>query len=117
LDDLRNRVDRLRQQPDFSAYAGRQMQVLGLTPAAEPGTFTSIAVVVRDDSLSYFDSIDTWERELAAVEWRIISEALQSANPLDQVSSFSAAVAQTLFASAVVAVILSFFGILVYIWI
>lgn len=116
-EDLRNRIERLRQQPDFSAYAGRQMQLFGLTPAAEPGTFSSMAVVIRDPAINYFDSIDTWERELAATEWRIVSEALQSASPLDQVSSFSASVAQTLFASAVVAVILSFFGILVYIWI
>src|SRR5262249_48067697 len=46
-----------------------------------------------------------------------VSQALARGASLEQVSSFSSAVAETLKANAVVAVILSLIGILIYIWI
>ncbi|HRP61840.1 MAG TPA: protein translocase subunit SecD [Phycisphaerales bacterium] len=121
LDDVEARIARMRSQPDFGTARGRDVQVIGLDPAVptDPSRgYSAIAVAVSDPSLS-FARVDfsVWDRELAAVEWNLISSAMATPPSLEQVSSFSAAVARTLAANAQVAVLLSLAGILLYIWI
>ena len=119
-DDVKERLDRMRNQPDFSQAAGRQVDVVGLT-AADPMNpeegFSSVAIMVFDENLDSFTiEVDTWDRQLAQEEFELVKAALMREASLDQVSSFSPKVAENLAASAIVAVILSLIGMLVYIW-
>ncbi len=115
LEDAAERIKRMRNQPDFADTAGRDVEVIGLDKAAD-GAHGEIAVMVFDDTLSSFEvALGTWDRGLAQREYELLQEALTREASLDQ-SSFSPKVAQNLAASAIVAVILSLLGMLVYIW-
>jgi SecD/SecF fusion protein len=120
-DDVADRILRMRQQPDWSSTAGRNTRVVGLEPAdpSDPaGLQKAVAVLVFDPELSSTSiGLETWDRDLAAPEWRLVREALTQQASLDQVSSFSPIVAENLAASAIVAVILSLIGMLAYIWV
>lgn len=115
------RIDRLRDQPDFSRTRGRDVQVIGIDPV-DPNDltkgYTSLAVLTYDrDFNQLLVDVDIWDRELAATEWQLVSTALSRGSSLQEVNSFSPAVAKTLAANATVAVVLSLIGMLVYIWV
>jgi SecD/SecF fusion protein len=115
------RIENLALQPDFTDNQGRSREVFGLEPAdpsnPEAG-FTSLAVVVSDPNLDRRKvDVDLWDSQLAATEWKLIATALARGSSLQEVSSFSPAVARTLAANATVAVVLSLLGMLVYIWV
>ena len=124
-DDVAKRIDRMRSQRDFAQRGalGRDVKVIGLEPV-EPTDlsrgYRSVAVLVFDRDLSSLTqrvSLETWDERLARTEWELVSQSLQVPPALDAVTGFSSAVAQTLAASAIVAVGLSLLGILVYIWV
>jgi SecD/SecF fusion protein len=119
--EITERLDRMRMQPDFSQYAARDHDVFGLELADpdNPGRgYRSFVVVVNDPFRSYLQiDPEQWYREVADPEWMLVSRALQQPASLEQVSSFSSAVAATLSAQAIVAVVLTLLGILVYIWV
>jgi len=120
-DDIADRLERMRRQPDFARYGARDVRVYGLTPA-DPGNpqqgYTELVVLVYDPFRSYLKvDPEVWYEDVADAEWRLISAALQEPASLEQVSSYSSAVAETLAAQAVVAVILTLLGILIYIWV
>lgn len=120
-DDLKQRITRLRNQPDFSAQAGRDSDVIGLDPVTLPSgqrAFHSVVVLVSDASINSLKSpIETWDASLAAPEWKLIATALGQGTTLDQVSSFSPSVARSLVANATVAVAISLVLMLGYIWV
>ena len=126
LDDVRARIERMRQQPDFIDCIGRRVGVFGLDQApVSPGTggeeidhFSTIAVCVYDDAINLkkMDAEQVDER-VSAAEWKLVSMALGQPPSLEQVNSFSSSVARTLAANAIVAVVLTLLGILVYIWV
>lgn len=119
--DVESRITRMRNQPDFSDTAGRRVRAIGVDPvdASDPGRgFRSMVVLVSDPALSSLVvEFETWDQQLARPEWRLVSTALVQQASLDEVSSFSPMVAESLAASAVVAVVLSLIGMLGYIWI
>jgi len=120
-EEIRLRVEGMRRQPDFSDIAGRNMEVFGLQPAVEGDPsqgFTSAVVVVSDPAVNY-ERVDfnTWDQRLAQLEWELVRTALTEPAQLEQVSSYSAAVAQTLKANAVVAVAVTLLAVLAYIWV
>jgi SecD/SecF fusion protein len=118
--DVESRIDRMRRQAGYSKTIGREVRVVGVEPV-DPGDptrgYRSVAVLVRDSRIdgTKFD-LSLWDRQLARVEWSLITEALTRSPSLDQVSSFSSAMADTLSAQAFVAVILSLLCIVGYIW-
>ncbi|MCA9289915.1 MAG: protein translocase subunit SecD [Phycisphaerales bacterium] len=123
LDDLRARIDRMRQHTNYTDAVGRDVEIVGLT-AADPNDtakgYTSVAVVVADPALNGLRpdvAFESWDRNLAAREWSLVREGLTRRSSLEQVTTFSSAVAASLKASAIVAVVLSLLGILVYIWV
>jgi SecD/SecF fusion protein len=118
VEDLDERIQRMRTQPDFSDALGRRCEVVGLSSSNSEGTFSDFAIMVTDEELNSFEvDLETWDAQLAKREWELASAALTREASLEQVSSFSPTVAQQLVASAVVAVILSLLGMLVYIWV
>lgn len=120
LADVTDRIERARKQPEFSSTFGRQTRVIGLEPVdpANPSRgYSSLAILVRDDDIDGTRlDLSIWDRQLARTEWALARAALSDVQSLDQVSSFSSAVANTLTAKAVVAIVLSLLGILIYIW-
>ncbi len=119
IDEAERRIARMRSQPDFSMAGGRESRVIGVDLAADGERgFRSLVIVVSDPNVSYLRSgFEIWNRQLAEVEWRLASEAFSSPPSLEQIASFSPAVARTLAAAAQVAVVVSLLGILMYIWI
>ena len=116
--DFSERIKRLRNQPDFASSLARRSEVVGITPSGPEGAYTNFVVLVSDEELSSFDvDLEVWDTQLAKPEWQLVSGALMREASLEQVSSFSPTVAQNLIASAVVAVVLSLLGMLVYIWV
>ena len=117
LADVERRIQRMRLQPDFRVAASRKPLIIGLDQVPGTNEYTSIVILVEDDRYPWLANEEVWDEQLARTEWRLISTALQEPPTLEQVSTYSASVAETLAANAVVAVGLSLLGILVYIWI
>ena len=120
-EDVAERIQRMRSQPDFADALSRRTEVIGLTAAnpSDPSQgYSDFVVLVRDDEINSMEmDLEVWDTQLAKREWELISAALSREASLQQVSSFSPTVAQNLVASAIVAVILSLLGMLVYIWV
>ena len=116
VEDLKERIKRIRNQPDFANAAGRTWDVIGLE-ATDKNTYKSAAIVVHDENLSYHTmEPERWRAELAQNEWNLIREAMTKTTTLAGVQSFDSAIAQSFRATAIVSVALSFLGILIYIW-
>ncbi|MGI9014826.1 MAG: protein translocase subunit SecD [Phycisphaerales bacterium] len=117
VEDVRHRIERMRQQEEFRAGAGRKFDVFGLGEADADGAYRSIAIVVVDPLYAFTNNPDLWQSALADFEWRLVTEALREPAQLEAVSSVSGSIATTLAANAEVAVLISLLGILLYIWI
>ncbi|MSQ90986.1 MAG: protein translocase subunit SecD [Phycisphaerales bacterium] len=120
IEDAEARIARMRKQPDFSAISARTSQVVGiqLADTSNPSKgYTELAVLVVEPRalLTKVDAA-TWERVVAKPEWKLIQAAFTSKLSLDQVNSFSPRVAENLAASAIVAIIVSLIGMVLYIW-
>jgi SecD/SecF fusion protein len=116
--DAAERIRRMRAQPDFSDVGGRAVDVVGIQ-ASPDGGFSKLAVVVGDPDLTSGAKLsDTlWQRSLADREWALVTSALSQPASLEQVSSISPAVAREMAFQAALAVVVSFLGMLVYIWV
>ncbi len=117
IEDIEKRIDRMRQQPEFARDAGgRDVEVFGIQRASAGG-YSSVAVAVYDSDLNYLkNNPEVVDERVAANEWNLVSTALSQPQSLEQVSSFSSQIAETMKANAIVAVVLSLLGILAYIW-
>ena len=117
LEDIENRIDRMRQQPEYARdAAGREVKVFGVKRGDGDG-FASISVAVYDPDINYLrNDPELVDERVAATEWQLVETALSQPQSLDQVSSFSSQIARTMKANAIVAVVLSLLGILAYIW-
>jgi SecD/SecF fusion protein len=117
LQEVEQRIDRIRQDPDFRDTIGRDVLVAGLEPAGDD-TWSSVAVAVLDPELNYLrHEAGLVDERLAQREWELFAEALGRQSSFEQVSSFAPAVAATRTANAIGAVILSLAGIMFYIWV
>ena len=121
VDELRRRIVRMRNQPGYENLSGRDFDVVSLTPVDpnDPRGPVRDAVLLVKDEYRSFMNIDpqVWYGEVADPEWELVTQALSQPASLDEVNSYSSAVAQTLKANATVAVILTLLGILIYIWV
>ena len=117
IEDVQKRVNRMRQQPEYARDAGgREVATFGLKRGVGEG-YSSIAIAVYDPDMNYLkNNPEVVDERVASNEWELISTALSQPQSLEQVSSFSSQIAETMKANAIVAVILSLLGILVYIW-
>ncbi len=120
IEDAQGRIARMGRQPDFSAVSSRPLQVVGVQladPANPSKGWKSLAVMITEPTalLSKVDAA-TWERVVAKPSWKLIQAAFTSKMSLDQVNSFSPKVAENLAASAIVAIVVSLIGMILYIW-
>lgn len=120
IEDVKKRIDRMRQQPEYARDAGgRDVEVFGLKRGEgdDGDGYTRIAITVYDPDMNYFkNNPEIVDERVASNEWELISTALSQPESLEQVSSFSSQIAETMKANAIVAIILSLLGILAYIW-
>ncbi len=117
IEDISKRIERMRQQPEYARDAGgREIEIFGIKRGTGDG-YTSVAVAVYDPDMNYFkNNPEVVDERVASNEWNLVSTALSQPQSLEQVSSFSSQIAETMKANAIVAVILSLLGILSYIW-
>jgi SecD/SecF fusion protein len=117
LEDIAKRIERMRQQPEYARDAGgREIEIFGVKRGDGDG-YTTVAVSVYDPDMNYFkNNPEVVDERVALNEWNLVSTALSQPQSLEQVSSFSSQIAETMKANAIVAVILSLLGILAYIW-
>jgi len=123
LDELTERIGRMRMQPAYEGLGYRASAVIGLDlePAHDGQTprYRSAAVVVSQTGTNYIDSPDTLTTDaagLAATEWRLIRDALQRDTSLGSVANFSSQVSNTMRRQAIVALTLSLLAVVAYIW-
>jgi len=125
LEDLEDRIQRMRLQPQYENLTGREYEVIGLERAivddASPGdapVYASAVVVSRDNDTNYVENPDAFTTPggLAATEWSLVRDALQRDTSLASVSNFSAQVSQTMQQQAIAALVLSLLAVVAYIW-
>ena len=115
VEELTRRIQTMREAPGNGASLRRHFRVIPIDGTAS--AVRTAVVVAYDPNLSVVDDPDRWVREVATPEWSILRDALTEASSLAGVQSFDAAMARTFKAKAIVAVILSFLGIMIYLWV
>jgi len=122
IEDLSERIERMRLQPVFEELGSRRYTVVGLdadeTTAEGEQLYRSAVIVTRDTETNYLENPQTFADPggLAGTEWRIAREACQRDTSLGSVSNFSSQVSGTMKQQAIVAMTLSLLAVVVYIW-
>ncbi len=115
-EDLERRIELTRNKPDFAEQAlKRSFELIVL--AGTDDAVRDAAVVVRDPGIDVLQDENAWRTELRDFEWSLVQTALTADTNLAGVQTFTAEVAQSFQAQAIVAVMLSFLLILIYIWV
>lgn len=114
LQSLTARLEAVRARPQYADTLIRKHSVIVLEGTEE--AVRSAALVVFDESARVFDNEARWAEVLAAREWKLTREALTEAQIPASVVLFSAAIADTFRAQAIVATVVSFAMISLYIW-
>lgn len=115
VEDLETRLRQMRNQGDFADTGGRPMKILVIE--GSQNEVQSAVILVIDNNVTFFDNDQRWQTDVADVEWRLVREALTTSTTLAGVQSFSPAIAASFRAQAIAAILLSFLGILIYIWV
>ena len=118
---LKDRLRSMRLQPGFESHGWRESDVFGLTPAA-PGSdrYRRVMVVVADENYPLLDEqgnvSSAWVSDLAEPEVELIQVALQRQTSLSQITQFDQQVSGEAQTSAIIAVMLSWIMIIIYVW-
>ncbi len=110
---LRNRLELFRGRPENSWAINRQFDLIVLEGTSQQ--VERAVVLVRDEAID-LENERAWNNDLAQREWTLVREALTDAISLISTQSFSAEIASSFRAQAIVAVLLSFLMIIIYIW-
>ncbi len=122
LDELTQRVDRMRLQPSYEALGYRQTTVIGLDldPTAADGDprYRSAVVLATEEGINYVDSPEAFSEVggLADTQWRLVRDALRRDTSLGSVANFSSQISNTMKQQAIVALVLSILAVVAYIW-
>jgi len=83
------------------------------------GKYSSMAIVARDGSTDYTKNPDTFADKggLADTEWGLVRDALLRDTSIGSLSSFSSQVSQTIWTQALLAIVMSWLAMLIYVWI
>jgi SecD/SecF fusion protein len=122
VEQLSQRVTRMRQQPEFRDLPYRDVRIIGLEPAdldAEGRRqFRTLAYLVTDPTVNLAEesAAITDSQGLPATEWELVGAALERASSLASVNNFSSQVSGTMQQQAIVAIVLSLLAVVAYIW-
>ncbi len=118
---LKDRLRAMRLQPGFESHGWRESQVFGLKSAA-PGSdrYSRVMVLVSDENYPLLDEqgddSSAWTTELAEPEVGLLQAALQRQTSLSQVTQFDQSVSTEAQTTAIIAIVLSWLVIIVYLW-
>jgi SecD/SecF fusion protein len=114
LESIKARLETMRAEPVYSDTFGRVREVR--TIEGTDDEVKTAVVIVQDPTLSFLTSEGRFDAEVASREWNLTSEALTTSLAPASVQSFSPAVAGTFKANAIIATVLSFALITLYVW-
>lgn len=115
LQTLQQRLESVRASTDFADTLSRSKRIIILN--GDESAVRTAALVVFDETARVFDNEVRWTEQMASREWELTRRALTEAQLPASVVLFSAAIADTFRAQAIVATTLSFVLISLYIWI
>lgn len=110
-------VERLRSasaRPEHASLASHTRDVIVLEAAPDGGVRS--AVIVAASEITVLDDESSWSEQLAGPEWALVRAAALSSSNLAGLQAFSPAIAQTFLSQAIIAILFSLLGILVYVW-
>jgi len=110
---LLDRLELFRNRPDNSWAVNRQFELVVLEGTSQQ--VETAVVLVRDEAID-LENERAWNNDLAQLEWTLVRESLTNAISLISTQSFSPEIASSFRAQAIVAVLLSFLLIIIYIW-
>ncbi|MEM9417823.1 MAG: protein translocase subunit SecD [Planctomycetota bacterium] len=122
VEDVTERISRMRRQPGYDLLGSRPFKVYGLERAGNDKngnpSYSTMAVVVKDNETNYAEDRSQFTERLglAATEWALVQDALQRDTSLASVSNFSSQVSGTMKQQAIVAMVLSLLAVVAYIW-
>lgn len=125
IDQLDERIKAMRLQPDFRDLQWREFRIVGLTAAADVVAgeshdqirYSRVAVMVADKNVPYEDDRGLWQDVLVDPELKLIKTALSKPGELQKVTQFAAQVASHAKTSAILALVLAFGAIILYLWV
>jgi preprotein translocase subunit SecF len=115
LAEIKKRLERTRTTTEFSDTLVRQRNVIILE--GDERAVKAAAIVVRDPAISVFDDEQRWSVEVESREWKLTRDALSVSSTAASVEVFSPTIARTFTAQAIVAFVLGFILIGIYIWV
>lgn len=120
-DELVKRLSLMRSQPEFEDCLGREVEVFEIGDKAQraDGTeaYKRFAIAVVDDNLLYGDLlVDQWTDVVATRERALVQAALTSSESLRKIVQFAPQVAEKATQDALIAMVLSFIAIVIYVW-
>jgi SecD/SecF fusion protein len=113
-EDIRARIAETRRKEDFSRLLQQDLEVI-ITDGTDAAVSGAV-VLVSDPDVGYFDDQVRWRGEVSGPNWELVRAALAEPGDFVGAESFSAQVAATRQAQAIVAVVLSLLFVMVYIW-
>jgi SecD/SecF fusion protein len=127
LDDLRTRIDAMRMQPDYEkVQASSIFDLVGLAPAEGQDLskipenqirYGRVAMVVVDQDSLYDEDQKAWQSQVVAPELKLLQESLNRTGGLQRVTQFAGQVATQTRLAAILAIVIAFGAIAVYLWI
>ncbi|MCC7145848.1 MAG: protein translocase subunit SecD [Phycisphaeraceae bacterium] len=117
--DLRQRIERIRQSPEYEQIGYRSFTIVPLDLApGQTQNYSSAVVLVRDDQTNYVQEPDRFIENggLAATEWALTRDALLRDTSLASVTKFDSQVSSTMRNKAIQALILGNICVGLYIW-
>ena len=114
-DQLVLRLDQLRNKSDFSNTLSRRHDVV-VTEGTDDSVRSAV-ILVYDEAIGFLENQNVWRSEVRDREWMLTREALAQPIILASVQNFSPVIADEFRQQAVVAVLISFLLILIYIWV
>jgi len=113
--ELASRISTMRLQPDFAGSQFNQTQVIGLKAGSDSEGFSSLAVLTRNPNVDYIGRPEQW-KVFARGELKLLTAALER-SPSIQSTQFNPAIAAETGNLAIIAFVLSWMAIIVYLWI
>ncbi|MFN3166860.1 MAG: protein translocase subunit SecD [Phycisphaeraceae bacterium] len=128
VQELTERIDRMRRQPPHDELGVREFTVVGVERAAESfddqgnPQYSSVVVAVHDSGSTDYSTTAGIESftdtgGLADTEWKLLKDAMKRDSSFTNVTVFNSQVSGTMQQQAIVAIGLSLLAVVVYIWV
>ncbi len=113
--EMQVRLENTRRQAGREDLQLVDTTVLPLVPVPGSERATAFAVIVRSEDVPAYDP-DAWA-QFARQEADVLQDALQTERSLESLSNFDPAMTQVAQNQAIIAILLSWAGIIVYLWV